>query len=287
MTAPASYALFEPSTGLSRAVFSSPHSGRAYPDQFVLRARLGPLELRASEDAFVDEIFAATPEFGAPLLAATAPRAYVDLNRGPEELDPSVIEGVRATGLNPRIAAGLGVIPRVVAEGAPIYAGKITRAEAADRLARCHAPYHEALAGLMRRARARWGVAVLYDCHSMPADALKAAPRVRGRRPEIVLGDRFGSSAADWAVAEAQAAFEAAGFAVARNTPFAGGFITQRYGRPSQGSHAIQIEVDRALYLDEARIEPGPGFAAVAAALEGVVARLCAAGMSRGALAAE
>ncbi len=281
------YRLSEPTGVSGAAVFSSPHSGRAYPEAFVRRARLGPTELRASEDAFVDRLFAAAPAHGAPLLAATAPRAYVDLNRAPDELDPAVIEGVRATGLNPRVAAGLGVIPRVVAEGAAIYAGKITRAEAADRLARCHAPYHEALAGLMRRARARWGVAVLYDCHSMPTDALKAAPRVRGRRPEIVLGDRFGSSAADWAVAEAQAAFEAAGFAVARNTPFAGGYITQRYGRPAQSFHAIQIEVDRALYLDEARIEPGPDFAAVAAALEGVVARLCAAGMSRGALAAE
>jgi N-formylglutamate deformylase len=261
---------------MSRAVFSSPHSGRCYPEDFVRRARLGPTELRASEDAFVDELFAAAPRYGAPLIAATAPRAFIDLNRSPEELDPSVVDGVRATGLNPRIAAGLGVIPRVVAEGAPIYAGKISRAEASDRIARFHAPYHEALTRLLRRAAAAHGVAILYDCHSMPSDALRAAPRVRGRRPEIVLGDRFGASAGEWAMRLAQDAFEAAGFAVARNAPFAGGFITQRHGRPSQSRHAIQIEVDRGLYLDERRIERTASFDSLAAALSGVVARLCA-----------
>jgi N-formylglutamate deformylase len=285
MTTP--YRLEEPCAAPSRAVFSSPHSGRWYPAEFLRQTRLGPTELRASEDAFVDRLFGAAPRLGAPLIAATAPRAYVDLNRGPEELDPSVIDGVRATGLNPRIAAGLGVIPRVVAEGTPIYAAKITRAEAADRLARCHAPYHDALAALMRRARAMHGVAILYDCHSMPSDALRTAPRIRGRRPEIVLGDRFGAAAADWAAAHAQAAFEAAGFTVARNTPFAGGYITQRYGRPSQRWHAIQIEVDRGLYLDEKRIEPTAAFDDLRKALEGVVAALCAADAEQSALAAE
>ncbi len=270
-----------------RVVFSSPHSGRAYPDGFVRRARLTPLALRASEDAYVDELFAAAPGHGAPLIAAVAPRAYVDLNRGPEELDPSVVDGVRATGLNPRVAAGLGVIPRVVAEGAPIYWGKISRADAAERLARHHAPYHEALATLMRRARATHGLAVLYDCHSMPSDALRSAARVRGRRPEIVLGDRFGASAADWVTARAQAAFEAAGFTVARNTPFAGGYITQRYGRPSHAWHAVQIEIDRALYLDERSVTRGTGFAALRDALSGVVATLCGSAAEQAPLAAE
>ena len=284
---PSPFHLTEPSVGPGAAVFSSPHSGRSYPTAFVRQARLGATGLRASEDAFVDRLFDAAPAFGAALIAATAPRAFVDLNRAPDELDPAVIEGVRATGLNPRVAAGLGVIPRVVAEGQAIYACKISRAEAAERLSRFHAPYHEALGGLMRRARARAGVALLFDCHSMPSDAIKAAPRVRGRRPEIVLGDRFGAAAADWAMAQAQAAFEDAGFAVARNTPFAGGYITQRYGRPSQGFHAIQIEIDRALYLDEARIEPGPGFEQVRAALRPVIAMLAEAGADGRALAAE
>ena len=284
---PPPFHLTEPAARAGAAVFSSPHSGRSYPAAFVRQARLGATGLRASEDAFVDRLFDAAPEFGAALIAATAPRAFVDLNRAPDELDPGVIEGVRATGLNPRVAAGLGVIPRVVAEGQAIYAGKISRAEAAERLSRFHAPYHEALGGLMRRASARAGVALLFDCHSMPSDAIKAAPRVRGRRPEIVLGDRFGAAAADWAMAQAQTAFEDAGFAVARNTPFAGGYITQRYGRPSQGFHAIQIEIDRALYLDEARIEPGPGFEQVRAALRPVIAMLAEAGADGRALAAE
>ncbi len=281
------FRLEEPCTALSRAVFSSPHSGRTYPADFVRRTRLGPTGLRASEDAFVDRLFAVAPLHGAPLLSATAPRAYVDLNRGPEELDPSVIEGVRSTGLNPRVAAGLGVIPRVVAEGAPIYAAKISRAEAADRLARCHAPYHEALSGLMRRARALHGTAILYDCHSMPSDALRTAPRVRGRRPEIVLGDRFGAAAGDRVTARTQAAFEAAGFTVARNTPFAGGYITQRYGRPSQGWHAVQIEIDRGLYLDERRIELSAGFEVLRQALATVVAALCVPDAEAAPLAAE
>lgn len=270
------FRLIEPSAPLSAAVFSSPHSGRRYPPAFVRRSRLDATALRASEDAYVDELFAAAPAHGAPLIAAEAPRAYVDLNRGPEELDPAVIEGVRATGLNPRVAAGLGVVPRVVAEGAPIYDGKISRADASERLAGAHAPYHEALAGLLRRARAAHGAALLFDCHSMPSDALRGAPRVRGRRPEVVLGDRFGAAAAEWAMSGAQAAFEAAGFTVARNTPFAGGYITQRYGQPARGRHAVQIEIDRALYLDERRIARGPGFGALRAALAPVVAALAA-----------
>ena len=287
MTEPA-FDLREPDGPFGAAVFSSPHSGRTYPEAFVRRARLSATALRVSEDAFVDELFAAAPRFGAPLIAARAPRAYLDLNRGPEELDPAVVEGVRATGLNPRVAAGLGVIPRVVAEGRSIYWGKISRADAAHRLATLHAPYHAALSELVGRARQAHGVALLFDCHSMPSDALRAVPRVRGRRPEIVLGDRFGAAAADWAMQAAQAAFEAAGFVVARNTPFAGGFITQRYGRPSQNWHAVQIEIDRSLYLDEKRIERGPGFDRLVAALRPVVAALCEAGAGRAtALAAE
>ncbi|MFN3615968.1 MAG: N-formylglutamate amidohydrolase, partial [Rubrimonas sp.] len=162
----APFLLDEPCGPFGAAVFSSPHSGRFYPDDFVRAARMDGPALRASEDAYVDQLFACAPRYGAPLIAAVAPRAYVDLNRGPEELDPGVVEGVRTSGLNPRIAAGLGVIPRVVAEGAPIYWGKISRAEAARRLSLWHAPYHEALTGLLRRARDAHGAALLFDCHS-------------------------------------------------------------------------------------------------------------------------
>jgi len=284
------YAIEAPAAGAPRGgvVFSSPHSGRLYPADLIDASRLTPLELRRSEDAFVERLFGAAPLHGAPLIHALAPRAYVDLNRGAEELDPVLIEGVRAAGLNPRLAAGLGVIPRVVAEGVAIYAGRISREAATERLKRHYRPYHDALQALLVEAREAVGEAVLIDCHSMPSDALRAAPRVRGRRPEVILGDRFGVSAAPWVMAEAERAFAEAGFVVARNTPFAGGYITQKYGRPSRGTHAVQVEIDRALYLDEPRVEPGAGFTALEQALEPVVARLAAIRPKRpAALAAE
>lgn len=286
MDAAPAFTLTEPEALVSAAVFSSPHSGRSYPERFVSRSRLDPLSLRASEDAFVDRLFAAAPGAGAPLIAAKAPRAYVDLNRGPEELDPAVIRDVRAAGLNPRVAAGLGVIPRIVAEGRPIYDGKIDLEEARARIAACHDPYHRRLEALMTRAAERFGVAVLFDCHSMPSDALRSAARVKGRRPEIVLGDRFGAAAARPFMQAAAKAFEEAGFAVAANAPFAGGYITQRYGRPAQNWHAIQIEIDRGLYLDRKTMRPGPGFEDLKAVLAEVVPVLAGIGQSR-ALAAE
>ncbi|MAS43775.1 MAG: N-formylglutamate amidohydrolase [Rhodobacteraceae bacterium] len=269
------------------SVFSSPHSGRDYPEDLLRASRLNAHALRRSEDAFVERLFDAAPDLGAPLIHALAPRAYVDLNRGPEEMDPALIAGVRAAGLNPRLAAGLGVIPRVVAEGVTIYNGKLTQEVAQDRLRRCYRPYHAALQGLLDEARARTGRALLIDCHSMPSDALRAVPRIRGRRPEIILGDRFGVSCAPWIMAECERAFSDVGFAVARNSPFAGGYITQKYGRPARGVHAIQVEIDRALYLDEARVAPGPAFEAVRAALRPVIARLAALGPDATALAAE
>lgn len=280
------YELIAPEEPTSAAVFSSPHSGRRYPDDLLMRSRLDSRSLRASEDAYVDRLFATAPEWGAPLIAATAPRAYVDLNRAPEELDPAVVRGVRATGLNPRVAAGLGVIPRIVAEGRPIYTGKITLDEARVRIAASHTPYHQRLEALMTTAAARHGYALLFDCHSMPSDALRAAPRVKGGRAEIVLGDRFGASAARPFMQAAVAAFEDAGFAVACNTPFAGGHITQRYGRPSQNWHAIQIEIDRSLYLDQRRVAPGPRFDEIAGAIGEVIPVLAGIGRAE-ALAAE
>jgi N-formylglutamate deformylase len=266
----------EPRRLTASAVFDSPHSGRDYPAALTRRSRLTTLGLRASEDVLVDALFCAAPEHGAPLLAATAPRAWVDLNRAPGELDPALIRGARPQGLNQRVAAGLGVIPRVVSEGAQIYRGKIDLAEAEARLRDVHVPYHAVLESLLARAQESFGMAVLFDCHSMPSEALRAAPRPRGRRPEVVLGDRYGAAAGRAMVAATQAAFERAGFVVARNAPFAGGYITQRYGRPSRGVHAIQIEIDRGLYLDPSTLEPLPGFDEVRHRLGEVIAELTA-----------
>lgn len=280
------YHLWEPERLSSAAVFSSPHSGREYPKSLLDRTRLDPLAIRSSEDAFVDRLFAPAVSAGAPLLAARAPRAYVDLNRGQEELDPAVISGVRATGLNPRVAAGLGVIPRIVAEGQPIYNGKLSKVEADKRIATYHRPYHEALEGLLNRAAGQFGYGIVFDCHSMPTDALRAAPRVAGQRADIVLGDRFGASAGRDFMIAARAAFAAAGFAVAQNAPFAGGHITQRYGLPSRGRHAIQIEIDRGLYLDARAMAPSRGYDDFAKALAEVIPALASIGQAS-ALAAE
>lgn len=252
-------------------VFASPHSGRSYDAAFLTRSRLDRHTIRSSEDAFVDQLFSSVPLLGAPLLQALSPRAYVDLNRSPEELDPALIEGVSRRGHNPRVLSGLGVIPRVVANGRPIYDGKLTMVEAQQRLNRVWYPYHDSLRGLLQQAHARFGQAILIDCHSMPREALDTVSRTRSRRPDIVIGDRFGVSADSDIVERIEAAFAAAGFETARNAPFAGAYIAQTYGRPSRGHHAIQIEIDRSLYMDEATLTRSPQFGTVTARLEQVI----------------
>ncbi|MGB0499378.1 MAG: N-formylglutamate amidohydrolase [Rubricella sp.] len=286
MNTPA-FRLTRPRKDAGPAVFSSPHSGDAYSDRFLRESQLDPLTLRSSEDAFVDDLFGAAPDMGAPLIAAVAPRAYVDLNRAETELDPAVVAVSARSGLNPRLAAGLGVIPRVVAEGRVIRAGRISRAEAEARIATYHRPYHETLRRLLSEARARHGYAVLYDCHSMPRDALRSHLASGGRRPDIVLGDRFGSACAPWVTEAARAAFMAEGFHVALNAPFAGGFITQCYGRPDKGFHALQIEIDRSLYMNERTIRRLRDFASVQARLSRVIAALAGAAPERLPYAAE
>jgi len=231
--------------------------------------------IRSSEDAFVDILVAAAPALGAPLLAAEYPRAFLDLNRAPDELDPAVIDGVVRGAVNPRISSGLGVIPRVVAGGRVIYRGKLSRAEAEDRVARVWHPYHACLEGLVQEALAEVGQAVLLDFHSMPHEALDALSRKPGQsRPEVVLGDRFGASAAPHIVDRLEAAFTAAGLTVSRNTPFAGAYIAQHYGRPSRGRHAVQVEIDRSLYMNEQLIRPNGNFQGVKRLITDVLAHM-------------
>jgi N-formylglutamate deformylase len=281
------FSLTMPEARTSCAVFNSPHSGSAYPHEFMRRTRLDRLQMRSSEDAFVDELFGGAPAEGAPLLAAETPRAWVDFNRACEDLDPALIAGASRRFVNPRIAAGLGVIPRVVAEGRPIIEGKLTLSEARARLDICWRPYHRALQDLLRGQRDRFGVAILFDCHSMPHDALASAPVVWGRRPDIVLGDRFGAACARWLVDAATEMFADEGFAVARNAPFAGGYITQAYGRPRQGYHALQIEIDRSLYMDETTIEKRTDFEDVRMRLGRVISELVTIGPHAMPVAAE
>ena len=244
----------------SCVVFNSPHSGSQYPAAFMETTKLDSLAIRSSEDAFVHELFMDAPEYGAHLLFAHAPRAFVDLNRRADELDPAIVRGVKRGVTNPRIAAGLGVIPRVVGNGQVIRSGKITLAEAEQRIAMYYTPYHAYLAELLANQRAQHGMSILIDCHSMPQRSLDAAPLVRGRLPDVVLGDRFGTSCDRWIMDAATQVFEAAGFIVARNAPFSGGYITQHYGGPSKNIHALQIEINRSLYMDETAVRRSENF---------------------------
>ena len=245
------YFLDSSPTPRSCAVFSSPHSGAEYPEPFLRDSCLTPLQLRSSEDAYVDRFIGET--LGAPVIKARFPRAYVDLNRAADELDPAIIQNASGRPTNPRIAAGLGVIPRVVANGRAIQLGKMKRAEAEARLTACYHPYHTALAGLVEAQRQRFGTCYLFDIHSMPRSALPSG--LLTRRPDIVLGDRYGTACGHWLSDSVAEYFEQAGFNVARNTPFAGGYITRHYGAPHQGVHVLQIEIDRSLYMNEARVE--------------------------------
>jgi N-formylglutamate amidohydrolase len=255
-------------------VVSSPHSGRNYDWDFLSSTVLDEERIRSSEDAFVDLLLERVPQVGAPLLVAEMPRAFLDLNRAAEELDPAVIHDVPRGASNPRITSGLGVIPRVVAQGRAIYRGKISHSEAQRRIREVWRPYHAKLDELLGEAQAAFGQAILIDCHSMPHEAIEsAAPR--GRTPEIVLGDRFGASAGGGLTDRLEAIFSGLGFRVARNAPFAGAYMTQAYGQPDRGRHAVQIEIDRALYMDEVAIRPSAQFDMVRDLMTEGLAQLC------------
>jgi N-formylglutamate amidohydrolase len=283
----AAYSLLRPDRRETPAIFSSPHSGRDYPAALMARTALDERAIRSSEDAFVDLLFGAAPRAGAPLLAARAPRAWIDLNRAADELDPALIDGVMRPQHNPRVSSGLGVIPRVVANGRAIYRAKLTLPEAQSRIDRLWHPYHDALRGLIEESLDLFGQAVLIDCHSMPHEAIEAHGRPGHPRPEVVLGDRFGAAAGREVMEAVEESFAAAGLRVARNAPFAGAYIAQAYGRPSRGQHVVQIEIDRALYMDEVRIEPRPDYEAFQTLMDGVVARIAAHGRRCLPLAAE
>lgn len=271
---PAAIEIFEPAVPTSPVVFAAPHSGRVYPADMLKQAVVDERVLRSSEDAYVDLLLVDAPDFGAALVTSQVPRAYVDFNRAADELDPALIEGAPKAGLNPRVASGLGVLARVVANGRSIYRGKMTMAEAEARISRYWHPYHDGLGALLTRQRARFGKAILLDVHSMPHEALSGYVARGMPRPDIVLGDRWGASCGAEVLEQVEAVLTSAGFRVARNTPFSGAYIVQRYGQPSQGAHALQIEIDRALYLDETRVAPGPDFDAFRDLMRKVVREL-------------
>lgn len=269
------YTVTMPPRVAAPVVVASPHSGRDYDWDFVASTVLDGRGIRSSEDAFVDLLLGGVPGLGVPLLTAEVPRAFVDLNRAEGELDPALVRDVPKGRVNPRVSSGLGVIPRVVAQGRAIYRGKISRAEAHRRIEAAWRPYHGRLRGLMDEAHAAFGQAVLLDVHSMPHEAIEAAGP-KGRTPQVVLGDRFGASASAALVDAVEAAFVEMGYRVARNAPFAGAYVTQAYGQPAAGRHVLQIEVDRALYMDETALAPHDGFGPLRDALTDMVARVCA-----------
>ncbi len=240
-------------------VFASPHSGSDYPAEFVQGSNLDPLSLRRSEDSFVDQLFAAAHGRGAPLLRALFPRAFCDPNREPYELDPAMFEDdlpAFANTRSPRVAAGLGTIARVVANGAEIYGGKLRYAEISSRINGYYKPYHAALRALVDQTRDAFGFCILVDCHSMPSIGGPTDKDPGESRVDFVLGDCFSTACAPAITDMAERVLTGMGYAVTRNDPYAGGFTTRHYGRPADRLHALQIEINRALYMDEEAIRP-------------------------------
>ncbi|TDK39412.1 N-formylglutamate amidohydrolase [Rhizobium deserti] len=257
----------EPPTQTIPFVFNSPHSGRSYPTAFLADSNLDSIAIRRSADHYVDEIFADAPEIGAPMLMAHFPRAYLDVNREPYELDPRMFDGPLPSYANigsMRVAGGLGTIPRIVAENMEIYRRRLPVNEALSRIETIYKPYHACLRRLIARTHARFGLCVLIDCHSMPGNI-----RISGSdmRPDFIIGDRYGTSASAELSRAALHMFDRMGFSAVRNKPYAGGFITEHYGRPVRGLHALQIEINRALYVDEVTLAKKPEFPVIAAAL--------------------
>lgn len=242
-------------------VYNSPHSGRFYPPEFLAATSLDKHEIRRSEDLLVDQLFAPVTRLGAPLMSAVYPRAYLDVNREPYELDPKMFAGRLPSYANVRslrVAGGLGTIPRVVSDAANIYKQPLPVEEGLSRIEKIYRPYHDTLRRLLAQTHVAFGLAILIDCHSMPSNVRGGPNRVR---PDIVLGDRFGASCMPELTDCAAAALQRLGYTVCRNKPYAGGFITEHYGRPARNLHALQLEVNRGLYMDEYRLEPHQGLA--------------------------
>jgi N-formylglutamate amidohydrolase len=259
-------------------VFNSPHSGNRYPARFLAASRLDKDTIRRSEDFLVDELMGEAVALGAPLLKANFPRAWLDVNREPYELDPKMFDGALPTYANirsVRVAGGLGTIARIVSESEEIYAAPLSVEEALARIDSVYKPYHRALRQLVGATHGAFGAVVLLDCHSMPSTVRGASAR---QRPDVVLGDRYGTSCAPELTDVAAEALTRLGYVVSRNKPYAGGFITEHYGQPGRAIHALQVEINRSLYMDERTLEPIGGFVSLRSHLA-VLARSLAAAL--------
>jgi N-formylglutamate amidohydrolase len=270
------FSVFLPLSQSVPFVFNSPHSGRTYPPSFLATTRLDTTDIRQSEDFFVEQLFSHAVECGAPLVAAHFPRAFLDVNREPYELDPRMFEGKLPPFANirsARVAGGLGTIARIVSDAKEIYARPLAIAEALERVDHYYRPYHDALRRVLAQTHVAFGHSILIDCHSMPS-CIKS--RGAKGRPDIIIGDRYGTSCSPDLSRYVLSIFRDLGYAVARNKPYAGGFITEHYGRPARGLHAIQIELNRGLYMNETTLQPNGGFPLLVADINTFIRRLVA-----------
>ena len=258
------FEIVEPAAWRAPIIFNSPHSGSVYPDEFLSASRIDLPALRRSEDSFMDELIAGLSGRGFPTVSVNFPRSYVDVNREPYELDPRMFTGRLPSFANTRsmrVAGGLGTIPRVVGDGQEIYRERLSVDDALARIEVLYKPYHRALRRLINKAHQAFGTAVVVDCHSMPSIGVS---RDEPRRPDVVIGDRYGTSCAPLLADVIEETMSRLGYSVGRNKPYAGGFITEHYGNPASGLHTVQLELNRAIYMDERRRERSPRFAQVA-----------------------
>jgi N-formylglutamate deformylase len=258
------FEIVEPDVWRAPVIFNSPHSGSIYPREFLAASRIDEATLRRSEDSFMDEIVGDLVDRGFPMVRVNFPRSYVDVNREPYELDPRMFAGRLPSFANTRsmrVAGGLGTIPRVVGDGQEIYFERLDVEDALGRIEALYKPYHRALRRLVNKAHQTFGTVILVDCHSMPSVGVS---RDEPKRPDLVIGDRYGTSCTALLPDMVEETFKALGYSIGRNKPYAGGFITEHYGNPANGLHAIQLELNRAIYMDERRRERGPRFRRIA-----------------------
>ncbi|MCP3463760.1 MULTISPECIES: N-formylglutamate amidohydrolase [unclassified Bradyrhizobium] len=259
------FEIIEPIEWRAPIIFNSPHSGSIYPDDFLAASRIDLPTLRRSEDSFMDELIGHLSARGFPVVRVNFPRSYVDVNREPYELDPRMFSGRLPSFANTRsmrVAGGLGTIPRVVGDGQEIYRERIAVDDALARIETLYKPYHRALRRLINKVHQMFGTVMVVDCHSMPSVGVS---RDEPRRPDVVIGDRYGTSCTPLLPDRVEETLSGLGYSVGRNKPYAGGFITEHYGNPASGLHAVQLELNRAIYMDERRRERGPRFDQVAA----------------------
>jgi N-formylglutamate amidohydrolase len=270
------FVIVEPATWRAPIIFNSPHSGSVYPLEFLSASRIDLAALRRSEDSFMDELIGGLSNRGFPTVRVNFPRSYVDVNREPYELDPRMFSGRLPSFANTRsmrVAGGLGTIPRVVGDGQEIYRERLSVDHGLSRIEALYKPYHRALRRLINKAHHAFGAVVVVDCHSMPSIGVS---RDEPRRPDVVIGDRYGTSCAGLLPDMVEETMRRLGYSVGRNKPYAGGFITEHYGNPASGLHTIQLELNRAIYMDERRRERGARFEQVAADLAGLADALAA-----------